>query len=492
MGQALYRKYRSKKLSEVVGQEHITATLQHGLDSGNISHAYLLTGPRGVGKTSIARILAHEINGLPYDDDSGHLDIIEIDAASNRRIDDVRELREKVYVAPASAKYKIYIIDEVHMLTPEAFNALLKTLEEPPEHAIFILATTEIHKLPATIVSRTQHFTFRVITPDRAVTHLQQIANKEKIEIDQAALELLAEHGDGSFRDSISLLDQLGRNGQKITAGTVQTALGLPPQAAFQALTQALKNHNAAQTVKILEELSASGVQPAMTAKYLGNYWRQQILAENSAASEDFAFLKKLLDVPAARNPSTLLEITLLEYALAPGDVPAATSSDTKNPPAPASEPPVSIPKKSQGPAPKAPPKPELKKEEEKSPSSNTKPITLGDEFWQAVLTDLKTNYNTLYAVARMAVPVIDESQSAVELYLKFPFHKKRLDDKKNNQIIADTMQKLAGKPVNLTCVVSAAPPPSPKNEPLSNENLTAITSVFGAGELLDNYPQNQ
>ncbi|MGH7192308.1 MAG: AAA family ATPase, partial [Candidatus Saccharimonadales bacterium] len=129
MGQALYRKYRSKSLREIIGQEHITRTLQQALKSGRVSHAYLFTGPRGVGKTSVARILAHEINGLPYKDDSGHIDIIEIDAASNRRIDEIRELRDKVYVAPVSAKYKVYIIDEVHMLTKEAFNALLKTLE---------------------------------------------------------------------------------------------------------------------------------------------------------------------------------------------------------------------------------------------------------------------------------------------------------------------------------------------------------------------------
>src|SRR3990167_7005159 len=140
MGQALYRKYRSKSLDDIVGQEHITDTLKRALKKGQISHAYLFTGPRGVGKTSVARILAHAVNGLEYSDDSAHLDIIEIDAASNRRIDEIRDLRDKVHVAPAAAKYKIYIIDEAHMLTREAFNALLKTLEEPPEHVIFILA----------------------------------------------------------------------------------------------------------------------------------------------------------------------------------------------------------------------------------------------------------------------------------------------------------------------------------------------------------------
>src|ERR1700691_3685933 len=166
MGQALYRKYRSKSLKEVVGQEHVTQTFEQALAQQHISHAYLFTGPRGVGKTSVARILAHEVNGLPYTDDQPHIDIIEIDAASNRRIDEIRDLRDKVHITPSSAKYKVYIIDEVHMLTKEAFNALLKTLEEPPAHVIFILATTEIQKLPETIISRSQRYTFHLASTE--------------------------------------------------------------------------------------------------------------------------------------------------------------------------------------------------------------------------------------------------------------------------------------------------------------------------------------
>jgi len=230
MGQALYRKYRSKSLGEIIGQEHITTTLANALQQGRVSHAYLLTGPRGTGKTSIARILAHEINGLAYDDEA-HLDIIEIDAASNRRIDEIRDLRDKVNTAPSAAKYKVYIIDEVHMLTKEAFNALLKTLEEPPAHVIFILATTEAHKLPETIISRTQRYSLRPVPSEQVVAHLKSIASQEKITIDDEALQLIAEHGEGSFRDSISLLDQAGSSSDTVTRSDIERILGLAPGA---------------------------------------------------------------------------------------------------------------------------------------------------------------------------------------------------------------------------------------------------------------------
>ncbi|MBP5204877.1 DNA polymerase III subunit gamma/tau, partial [Candidatus Saccharibacteria bacterium] len=180
---ALYRKYRPTKLSEVIGQERVTKPLENSLKTGNISHAYLFTGPRGCGKTSVARILAHEVNDFDYKIEDNYTDIIEIDAASNTGVDNIRDLIEKTIIAPTEGKYKVYIIDEVHMLSKSAFNALLKTLEEPPKHVIFIMATTDAYKVPITITSRSQVYNFQLATPDVMLNHLKAIAKKEKINI---------------------------------------------------------------------------------------------------------------------------------------------------------------------------------------------------------------------------------------------------------------------------------------------------------------------
>jgi len=318
MGQALYRKYRSKSLSEIIGQEHITTTLDQAIKAGRISHAYLFTGPRGVGKTSIARILAHEINNLPYVDDSMNIDIIEIDAASNRRIDEIRDLRDKVNIAPTSSKYKVYIIDEVHMLTKEAFNALLKTLEEPPAHVVFILATTDAHKLPETIVSRTQRYTFKPVAKTKVIEHLRSIAKTEKIKISDDALDLLAVFGEGSFRDSISLLDQASSHGQALELSDIQSLLGIPPATAVDALAELVDAPAAAGSaeaaIKQLGALYDQGYQGAAIAKQLSQKLRQQVLASRGPLNQaTLEILGRLIDVPSSHDPERYLEIILLD-----------------------------------------------------------------------------------------------------------------------------------------------------------------------------------
>ncbi len=315
MERVLYRKYRPKKLDEIIGQEHITKTLETALKSGNLAHAYLFTGPRGVGKTSIARILAFEANGVLYDDTNLPLDIIEIDAASNRRIDEIRDLRDKINLVPTQLKYKIYIIDEVHMLTREAFNALLKTLEEPPSHIIFILATTEAYKLPETIVSRTQRFNFKPVEVDKVVSHLQSIAKKENIKVSTDALTLIAEHGEGSFRDSISLLDQLKNQSENITEATVLEALGTAPMVAIDQIIEAVKNSDIVRLITVLDDLYSNGYQPNKISDQILNRLKSLIIVsgDDIAIARILMLMERLLEVQPSVNPGIKLKISLLE-----------------------------------------------------------------------------------------------------------------------------------------------------------------------------------
>lgn len=274
--QALYRKWRSQTFNEIVGQDHVTRTLQNALHAGRMSHAYLFTGPRGTGKTSTARILAKAFNCLapleerPCDEcrmcvsirEGNALDLIEIDAASNTSVDDVRDLREKVNFAPSEGRYKIYIIDEVHMLSNSAFNALLKTLEEPPEHVVFVLATTEVHRVPATVLSRCQRFDFHRISVDKMVQHMASILDEEGIDYEQEALETLAWQATGSLRDALSLLDQLIASGRADLTVTVQVArevLGLPDSESVSELVDALLVRDTGRGLAIINTVLGQG-----------------------------------------------------------------------------------------------------------------------------------------------------------------------------------------------------------------------------------------
>jgi len=333
MGQALYRKYRSKSLDEIVGQSHITDMLRRAIASGNVAHAYLLTGPRGVGKTSIARILAHEINQLPYNDESTHLDIIEIDAASNNSVEDIRNLRDKVAVAPTSAPKKIYIIDEVHMLSKSAFNALLKTLEEPPEHVVFILATTDVEKLPATIVSRVQRFNFRLIDGDDAVKHLRAISDAEKIDINDEALQLVARHGQGSFRDSISLLDQLRNlSDSTITPALIESVVGLASNEMVLELLNAYDTQNLAKVTELIDNAEKRGISAITITDQLIHAVRTDITAHPERlslldklpeiAKSPWPFVKLITALTSNTTHTTPLAVTPVPQVVAPKAAP--------------------------------------------------------------------------------------------------------------------------------------------------------------------------
>jgi len=297
MSLVLYRKYRPQSFSEVIGQEHVVKTLTNAISSGIISHAYLFAGPRGSGKTTLARLFAKSLNcenrkegeAEPCNKCSSCLeimenrsmDLIEIDAASHRGIDEMKELVEGIKFSPAKSKHKVFIIDESHQLTKEASNALLKTLEEPPSHAIFILATTEIHKMIPTIISRCQRFDFRRLTLEEIVKRLNILAEKEKVEVDETALELIALNSGGAFRDAEGLLGQaISFCGQdkKITAEEIKNLLGLVEVGLVSQFCDFLSQKKAAEAISFINEITEKGSDLQEFTKSLINYLRQGLI----------------------------------------------------------------------------------------------------------------------------------------------------------------------------------------------------------------------
>ena len=315
MSQALYRKWRPTTFEEVIGQEHITRTLQNSVAAGRVGHAYLFCGPRGTGKTTTARLLAKAVNCLNDDPakrpcnncaicdsvtEGRFLDLIEIDAASNTGVDDIRELRGKINFAPNQGRLKVYIIDEVHMLSQAAFNALLKTLEEPPAHAMFILATTEEHKVPLTIKSRCQQFNFRLLSVDEISGRLLELAQKENLTIEPAAVELIARQGSGSLRDAESLLDQLVTiPGDTITLERAQQVLGTAAGEAVIELTNAWLNADGAQGLRIIFEATSAGADARQFARQMVNHLRTILIIQ--AAGETLS-----LDVPDVQREAII------------------------------------------------------------------------------------------------------------------------------------------------------------------------------------------
>jgi DNA polymerase-3 subunit gamma/tau len=296
----LARKWRPRGFDDLIGQEAVVRTLKNALSGGRLAHAYLFSGPRGVGKTSSARILARALNCEVRKDadpcnecascksitDGASVDVIEIDGASNNSVEAVRELRETVKYAPSSGKYKIYIIDEVHMLSQSAFNALLKTLEEPPPHVVFVFATTEPRKIPATILSRCQHHAFRRIPRVVIVRHLKAIAEKENIAIDDKALDMIARAADGSIRDSLTLLDQATAFSDQITAEELQKLLGLPDRDVIRKMSEGIINADIPQCLSIIKDLSDRGSDLRQFSRDLVEHFRDIAMAKISGNAD--------------------------------------------------------------------------------------------------------------------------------------------------------------------------------------------------------------
>ncbi len=361
MTQALYRKWRPRKWDQVIAQDHVVKTLRNAIQADKVGHAYLFSGPRGTGKTTTARLLAKAVNCLSADasnrpcdeckncvavNESRFLDLIEIDAASNTSVEDVRDLRDKINFSPSDGKFKVYIIDEVHMLSTAAFNALLKTLEEPPAHAIFILATTEVHKIPATVLSRCQRHEFRRIPVMDIVDTLKHLCEQENIQADEDALILIGRQSTGAMRDGISLLDQLASTGERITLELAQLVLGTATNQLVIDLIKAIQVKESSAGLAVIHRALDAGSDPRQYARQVVEYLRglmlirmgneqqveatkegKQLMKQHSQAVETPVLLEwirlfnnAINDLRTSWQPSMALEMAFAQ-AISVGDV---------------------------------------------------------------------------------------------------------------------------------------------------------------------------
>lgn len=452
----LYRKYRPTKLADVVGQTAITGALQNALDRDRIAHAYLFIGPRGTGKTSVARIFAHAVNEFDYQVEDSYLDIVEIDAASNTGVDNIRELREKAIIAPTKGRYKVYIIDEVHMLTKSASNALLKTLEEPPEHVIFIMATTDAYKVPITISSRTQVFTFQLADPDTMFDHLQQIAKKEGIKIDDDALRLLVQRGGGSFRDSLSLLDQISTlTSETITADLLSQALGLPQDHAIQQLLAAYQDQDLDTIHQQLQTLLNTGIKPEIIAEEL----MRTVLRQPQA--NYVPLLEKLPDVqPPFPEAKLLLALAANSYSTTASrpvtTTPMSTSTPTK--PIRATRPkPTSV-------------TPSANQPTAESPTENTPttpPLDAANFNWETFLEGIHRDNDAIYLQLQKVRYEFDGS--TLHLYPERKFTKNILEKPNNSRILANHLS-------GITLIIHDPDDYQPPEDP----TLSQISAIMG------------
>lgn len=488
MSQALYRKYRSKSLSEIVGQDHVTSLLDRALESNKVAHAYLLTGPRGTGKTSVARILAHKITGLPYDIEDNNLDIIEIDAASNNGVDNVRDLREKALVAPIKSQKKVYIIDEVHMLSKSAFNALLKIIEEPPEHVVFILATTDFDKVPDTIVSRTQRYNFRLIDESTVADHLAFIAKKESIKIDTDALNLIAERGGGSLRDSISLLDQIqhseSKNGE-ITRSDIEASLGLATKDEINAIGEAILSGDVLKIITAVRQPELRGIGAVSVADQLYN-WIQRNL-------ESYPYLvtyfEDLIKVQKSHRPDVAILVAVLKFAVKMPEPQIIQHPSTQERHKPDS---LSMSSKiTEEPIATAKPPEKTtkildtksKQNDDDSDIASQKDVQQKDQNkknnfnWQSVLdylNDHKSEFKGIHTILEKSKPIVKDNK--VSLYVLNKFNKTELD--KRRAVLGKILSESGVGDFEIEIIDRPAPP--------QNEQAAKVAAIMGGGEEVD------
>jgi len=494
---ALYRKYRPDSFTELYGQEHIATTLKNSVAAGNFSHAYLFYGPRGTGKTSVARILAKAINcehnegGNPDGKcekckliEAGKtVDIIEIDAASHTQVDNIREvIIEKAAFAPTSLKYKVYIIDEAHMLSKSSFNALLKTLEEPPEHSIFILATTEISKIIPTIQSRCQRFDFRRIDDASMLERLAYIAKAEKMEIDEKSLQMIIRASEGGFRDAISLLDQAGDlAGGKITEESLAGVLGLADFASVEDFVFALTAKNANSAIEIFHRALDNGYEPNQFYKNTLETLRRLLFASvsgveevglsastarmftealaNTSTAEILGAIDTLIKTENAYKHSVLpqlsLEIAAVKICL--GETVAISNQKTIVSSAPVVA--TTEPKEAKSSAHKG----------------------NAESKWQQFLLEVKDKNTSIHAVLRVCEPTF--SGSEVSLTFPYKFHKERVEDTKNRELVETVMERVYGEKYRVKCILRtsmATEPAIATRQPANDDLLDDALEIFG------------
>lgn len=510
---ALYLKYRPQSFEDVQGQDHITHTLKNALALNRIAHAYLFTGTRGTGKTSTARILAKAVNCLDPDvnarpcnkcaicraiNEERLIDLVEIDAASNTGVDNIRELRERIDFRPNEARYKVYIIDEAHMLSNAAFNALLKTLEEPPPHVIFILATTEVNRVPATISSRCQRFDFKRASLQELMDQLRVIAKEEGMELEPAALELVARQANGSFRDGTSLLDQLtAYSGDTITLKHVQKLLGAASREVIHAIVSSIAAREVGTGIAALDQAVDAGADPRQIARDVIEYLRgvmlfavksetmlnvgaevktemRELAAQMNSEQASHAirlFAQAALDLRNSASPTLPLEMALVEATLEPAPmspsavpttVRAAAPRDTSNPFVPSTPPasqavvkqteaafqPVTKTQSKSAPA-------TFASKADASKSRSTFSLEQVQENWDGLLERIPRFNRNTSALLKEAYP-LSVHDNVVTIAFFYPAHKERVEKDRHTEAIEKALSDLFGRNIRIKCEISA------------------------------------
>src|SRR5512140_520946 len=524
MTQALYRKYRPKGWDQVVGQGHVVQTLKNAIAADRVGHAYLFAGPRGTGKTTLARLLAKAVNCLDADpkrrpcnecanckavNENRFMDLIEIDAASNTGVEDIRDLRDKINFTPSQGRLKVYIIDEVHMLSTPAFNALLKTLEEPPPHAMFILATTEIHKIPATVLSRCQRHEFRRLPVDEIVRQLKLIAKEEKIQADDDALIQIARQSAGGMRDAISLLDQLSSMDGKITLALAQTVLGTATSQTVLDVISSVMDHDPAHGLETIHKALDAGADPRSLARQIVEYLRGLMLIQmgNANQVEATADVKKQMqaharsfstgdvlrmmkafniaatDTRGGWQPSLGLELALAEVLDAPNESaplppttlpPAAARTQPQPPPAPPAESPR-----------KPAPSESVQKEEAPATRPPDKPAVGAADVikaWKRLTASLPKSQANLSALLN-SVKMIDVQGHTLILGLASDVLISKIDKPDQIELIQRLIEDEFGVDMNIKCVVTTAKGKIPPD--IQQDGMVAAAIQHG-GQIVD------